>query len=693
MLSHELTSAEDKPLILIVDDERLNQQILASLLNDKYRIKVASNGGRAIEIAKQNPQLALILLDVAMPEMDGYEVCKRLKEDSLTKNIPIIFITAAHDEASESLGLRMGAVDYITKPIKPIITKIRVQKNIALKYYQEKLQLSAKIIENSKEAVFVTDIACNIIDVNNAFTKVTGYSLGDVLGQNPSILNSGHQDSEFYAAIWHEVAMNGQWSGELYNRRKDGELYPEGINIIAILDDSGRITHYVGIATDITLQKQRESRLEHIAHYDALTGIPNRVLLADRMKQALIQTQRDKKLLGVCYLDLDGFKPVNDTLGHQAGDLVLIEIAHRIGQTIRAGDTVARLGGDEFAILLTDLSYEEECAVTIARILVAISRPILINKRSFMLSASIGVTLFPLDSSEPDTLLRHADHAMYAAKQSGKNCYHLYNTTHDSKVRLHNEALKRIRIGLRQHEFKLFYQPKVDMRTGNLVGVEALIRWQHPERGLLFPIDFLPLIELDDLIVELGDWVINTVLAQLRKWLAAGCNIKISFNVAGRQLQHEDFIAKLDAALALYPEIPSNLLELEILETSALEIVQSAQIILDACTQLGVSFALDDFGTGYSSLIYLKTLPVRTLKIDQTFVRDMLENDGDRAIVQSIIALAHSFKRKTVAEGIETQEHFEALLSMGCDIGQGYGIARPMPSDEFMAWQAGKRQR
>jgi len=688
MLSNELTGAKEQPLILIVDDERLNQQILASLLKDEYRIKVAGNGPRAIEIAKQHPQLALILLDVAMPEMDGYEVCKRLKEDAVTKDIPVIFITAAHDEASESLGLQMGAVDYIAKPIKPLITKIRVQKNIALKHYQEKLRLSSKIIENSKEAVFVTDAARNIIDVNHAFTKITGYSRDDVIGQNPCILNSGHQGTEVYAAIWHEIALNGQWSGELHNRRKDGECYPEGINIVAILDERAGVTHYVGIATDITLQKQRESRLEHIAHYDGLTGIPNRVLLADRMKQAIIQTRRDNKLLAVCYLDLDGFKPVNDTMGHQAGDLVLVEIAHRIGLTIRAGDTVARLGGDEFAILLIGLHHEEECAVSIARILETIGRPIVINEKMLFLSASIGVTIFPLDDEEPDTLLRHADHAMYAAKQSGKNCYHLYNTAHDSKVRLHHEVLKRIQLGLKQNEFELFYQPKLEMRTGKLVGAEALIRWRHPDRGLLLPMDFLPLIESDDLIVELGDWVIDTALAQLNTWLKARCAVQISVNVAGRQLQHEDFIAKLNTALERYPEVPSCFLELEILETSALEIVQSAQIIRDACSQLGVSFALDDFGTGYSSLTYLKTLPAKTLKIDQTFVRDMLENDGDRAIVQSIIALAHSFKRKTVAEGVETQDHFEALLSMGCGIGQGYGIARPMPVAEFMDWQA-----
>lgn len=458
--------------------------------------------------------------------------------------------------------------------------------------------------------------------------------------------------------------------------------------MIAILDGQGCVTHYVGIATDITLQKQRESRLEHIAHYDDLTGIPNRVLLADRMQQAIIQTRRDKTLLGVCYLDLDGFKPVNDTLGHQAGDRVLIEMARRIGLTIRAGDTVARLGGDEFAILLMGLRHEEECSFSIARILEAISRPILIDNRSFLLSASIGVALFPLDDEEPDTLLRHADHAMYAAKQAGKNCYHLYTTDHDSKLRLHHEALKRIQQGLKHNEFELYYQPKLELHTGKLVGAEALIRWRHPDRGLLLPGDFLPLIESDDLIIKLGDWVIDTALAQLNSWLKAGCAVQISVNVAGRQIQDENFVAKLGAALALYPGIPAGMLELEILETSALEMLQSAQIIMAACAQLGVSFALDDFGTGYSSLAYLKTLPAMTLKIGRTFVCDMLENDDDKAIVQGIIALAHSFKRKTVAEGIETQDHFEALLGMGCEIGQGNGIAHPMPVIEFMAWQA-----
>lgn len=687
MLTANLTSIDKRPLILIVDDVRSNQQLLAELLKDDFHLKVASSGQRALEIVKQHPDIALILLDVSMPEMDGYEVCKALKADNHTKAIPIIFVTAAGDEASESYGLQLGAVDYITKPIKPVITKLRIQNHIAIRQYQEKLRFSAEIIKNSKESIIVTDHNCHILDVNPAFIQCTGYSREEVIGKNPRILSSGHQNKKVYQAMWREITTKGFWCGELWNRKKSGEFYPEWITIIAILDQLNKVTNYVGIASDITLLKLRERELEQMASFDVLTGVPNRALLADRLKQAISQSKREHKLLGVCYLDLDGFKPVNDTFGHHAGDQVLIEIARRIGQTIRAGDTVARLGGDEFALLLLGLEQKNEYSASIERILDAIRKPIYINEAMCELGASIGVTLFPLDDAEPDTLLRHADHAMYIAKQSGKNCFHLYNPTDDCEIRVQHEYFKRIKVGLDQNEFELFYQPKIEMLTGKLVGVEALIRWHHPERGLLCPGEFLPLIESHDLIVQLGDWVINQALLQLHVWLEQDIEIPISINVAGRQLQHKDFINKLKAALALYSAVPSNLLELEILETSALEIEQSAQIIKDVRSALGVAFALDDFGTGYSSLTYLKALPAMTLKIDQTFVRDMLDDASDRAIVQAIIALANTFNRKTVAEGVETIQHFEVLLNLGCEIGQGYGIARPMPVEKFMLWR------
>lgn len=675
-----------RPRILIVDDVRSNQQVLAELLKDDYRIHVASSGSRALEIVNKYPDMALILLDVVMPEMDGYEVCNQLKSTKASMHIPVIFITSANDDASERYGLQLGAVDYITKPVKPQITKLRVRNNIAIRMFQDKLNLSAEIIENSTESIIITNTHKQIIDVNPSFSKITGYSRDEVIGKQPHLLNPTLQHTQGDAGIWDCIESHGHWSGELWNQRKNGEVYPERTTILAIRNQSDIVTHYVGIASDITDVKQRENQLERLAHFDALTGIPNRALFADRMKQAISVSKREQKLLGVCYLDLDGFKPVNDSLGHQAGDCVLVEIANRISQIIRAGDSVARLGGDEFAVLLVGFDNHEHLQSSINRILAVIRRPILIQNKSCLLGASIGITIFPNDNEDPDTLLRHADHAMYIAKQSGKNCYHIYDPELDSEFRHQNQLQKRIQLALERHEFELYYQPKMQMSTGQIMGIEALIRWNHPEQGLLLPKEFIPVIEQDELIVALGDWVIESAFSQLQQWFAAGYQLPISINIADKQLLHSQFMPKLRTQLAQYPALPSHLIELELLETSALEIGQCAQIMADIERQLGIIFALDDFGIGYSSLMYLKALPIKVLKIDQNFVLGMLENKADQTIIKGIISLAKAFRLKTIAEGVETQQHFDMLLDLGCEIAQGYHVAHPMTASAMTHW-------
>ncbi len=451
-------------------------------------------------------------------------------------------------------------------------------------------------------------------------------------------------------------------------------------------DDSGVPTLMVGTFSDITLLKQHEKQLEHIAHYDALTGIPNRVLLADRLQQALAHTRREGSILAVCYLDLDGFKLVNDTMGHEAGDRVLIEVTRRIKETIRGDDTVARLGGDEFAVLLLGLRAVEEYAASLNRLLEAISQPIEIKGKLFEVSASIGVALFPMDDQDADTLLRHADQAMYSAKQSGKNRYYLYDAENDQRARSHHEFLRRLTLALANNEFELYYQPKVDMRSLQLVGAEALIRWNHPDRGVLAPAEFLHAIEGTMLEIELGDWVVATAFAQLEAWHQAGLSMELSINISARHLQASDFAWKLKRKLLRHPDLPKGSLQVEVLETAALGDIPRVSDTIERCRKIGISFALDDFGTGYSSLSYLGRLPVDTLKIDQSFIRDMLEDKGDRAIVQGVIALARAFDRKIVAEGVETEELFHALVEMGCECGQGYGIARPMPANALPGW-------
>lgn len=454
-----------------------------------------------------------------------------------------------------------------------------------------------------------------------------------------------------------------------------------------LYDADDRPFSMIGTIQDITERKEHEKQLQHTAHYDALTGVPNRVLLADRLSQALARAKRDDGLMAVCYLDLDGFKPVNDNFGHDAGDKVLVEISRRIKDAIREDDTVARLGGDEFVVLLVGMQVPEECAGSLNRLLDAIHRPIEVHGQSIRISASIGVALYPEDDHDPDTLLRHADQAMYIAKQSGKNRYHLFDPASDQRTRSHHELLLQIRNALAQGEFELYYQPKVELVTRRMVGAEALLRWNHPTRGLLLPEEFLRVIEDTETEIELGDWVITTAIDQQRRWREHGMLIELSINVSAYHLQSPRFSEKLKARSNLCcPGNCSGTLQIEVLETAALEDVAGVSAIIAECKAFGMAFALDDFGTGYSSMSYLSKFDVDVLKIDQSFIHDMLEDKGDHAIVLGIIALAKAFEMGIVAEGVETEAQYQVLLQMGCKVGQGYGIARPMSADALVEW-------
>ena len=556
---------------------------------------------------------------------------------------------------------------------------------------EENLHIIASVFDSTQEAILISDANNNIIDVNPAFTQITGYSREEVIGKNPKLLSSGHQSLPFYTAMWQSLKQKKAWRGEIWNRRKSGEIYAEMLSISIICDDDGKILRHVAVFSDISHLKAHEAELSHVANYDALTGIPNRVLLADRMKQSIAQTVREQNMMAICYLDLDGFKFINDTMGHDAGDQVLIEVAKRIENTIRGGDTVARLGGDEFVVLLLGQDKGEECVATLERLLAAIAQPITVKNKPLTISASIGVSIYPLDDEDPDTLLRHADQAMYMAKQSGKNRFYIYDHELDRRARDRHEFLKNIRHGLEHGQFELYYQPKVNLRTKELVGAEALIRWRHPLRGLLPPAEYLRYIENTDLDIEVGEWVIATALAQIDHWKGKGLDIEISINISGYHMESPHFTERLQQQLAHYPGMPFGKFQIEVLETVALNDIAIVREIIEACRKIGVVFALDDFGTGYSSLSYLSSLPVDVLKIDQSFVRDMLEDKGDMAIVQGIIALARAFDRQTVAEGIETEDHYRVLLDMGCELGQGYYIARPMSANELTNWQANFR--
>ncbi|MYM38780.1 EAL domain-containing protein [Duganella qianjiadongensis] len=547
---------------------------------------------------------------------------------------------------------------------------------------------ASTVFESSYEGIMVVSAGLKITKINPAFTRITGYTADEVLGQPPSILSSGQQDPAYYRNMWESVLHKTFWSGEIWNRRKSGELYAELLSISAVRNSAGEIEHYVGVFSDISQLKAHEAELDRIAHYDPLTGTPNRRLLTDRMEQAIARATRSGRALAVCFIDLDGFKQINDRLGHAAGDSLLVGVAHHLQHMLRSEDTLARLGGDEFVVLLSDIATPEECMLILDRVLQAITRPVQVEGEAISVTASIGVSLYPTDNSDADALLRHADQAMYLAKEAGKNRYHLFDPEADRQVQEHRRFLDSIQQALENNELVLYYQPKVHLRSGQLVGVEALIRWQHPERGLLPPAQFLPAVDGSPLEQPVGVWVLRTALAQGASWAREGRATSISVNISADHLLHGSFFSQLQTLLAEHTDMPPALLELEVLETAALADMEQAITILLRCRELGVHFALDDFGTGYSSLTYLRQLPVDMLKIDQSFIRDILSDPDDRGIVEGIIRLAGACHRGVIAEGVETLEHGAALLQLGCELAQGYGVARPMPASELFDWLA-----
>ncbi len=453
-------------------------------------------------------------------------------------------------------------------------------------------------------------------------------------------------------------------------------------------DAKGRALRMLGLTMDVTHQHEQDERLQHMAHFDPLTGLPNRLLLGDRMKQAMAHAERTGELLGVVYLDLDGFKPVNDRLGHSAGDELLKMIALRLPGAIRAGDSVARLGGDEFVLLLASLADSQDCVLAMQRAMTAIGQPFEVSGESISVTASMGATLYPQDRSDADTLLRHADQAMYVAKQAGRNRFHFFDSEQEEAERTRNDRLAELRDALRGGQFTLHLQPRVNMRTGAVGGAEALARWLHPTLGLLSPAAFLPDIESSELNTEFGEWVIASALDLLGGWATKGHELGLSINITARHLQSPDFSARLQVQLQKHPNVKAKRLEIEVTESGSLSDLGTAVNVIENLHKSGVKVSLDDFGTGYSSLTYLRRLPVDTLKIDQSFVRDMLHDLDDRAIVKAVISLAHSFGREVVAEGVETAAQGTLLLEMGCEMAQGYGIARPMPESELSAWIA-----
>jgi len=546
------------------------------------------------------------------------------------------------------------------------------------------LRQAARVFESTVDGVVITDPNERILAVNRAFTQITGYSEEEVLGQTPRVLQSGHHNPDFYRAMWEALSRSGQWRGEIWNRHKSGELYPELLTISSVQDGAGRITHYVGLFRDISQLKESERQLEYLAHHDPLTGLPNRCLFQSRLEQSLARSRRSGQPLALLFLDLDRFKVVNDTLGHPVGDLLLQQVAEALSSQVRPADTIARLGGDEFVVVLEDITGPEDVEHFANRLLNLLGQPFLIDGRELYISASIGISLHPRDGNTPDILLRHADIAMYQAKAEGRNDYSFFEPTMSEgaaeRLRIENE----LRGALQRQEFIVHYQPQIGLEDARLRGVEALCRWQHPQLGNVSPGQFIPLAEEIGLIGDISAWVLEEGCRQLVSWDGEGFRIpRLAVNLSMRDIERPNLVEQVQDCLARSGLAPERL-ELEVTESMIMRRTEEAIATLDALRQLGVALAVDDFGTGFSSLSYLKRLPLHRLKIDRGFVEKLTEDPNDDMIVRAVIALGRSLGLEVLAEGIETPAQIEFLCREGCTEGQGYLFSRPISAEQLI---------
>ncbi len=597
----------------------------------------------------------------------------------------------------ERLVLRSGQVQWVRRELHPWHTAsgevggvLVFSENVTERVQAiEELKLAASVFTHAREGIIITDPRGTILDVNEMFTRITGYSREESIGGNPRMLQSGRQSPEFYRDMWRALLESGQWSGEMWNRAKDGRIYAEMLTITAVYDRAGQVQHYVGLFSDITEAREQEQRLARVASFDALTNLPNRTLFADRLQQAIAHAHRRRQTMVVACLDLDGFRHVNEHCGRDTGDRLLTELAQRMSQVLREGDTLARIGGDKFAAILLDVGDTESARHLLDRLQAAASEADPCANSKVAASASVGVAFYsPADEADAGHLLRRAEQAVYQAKLAGKNRCEIFDPSQDVVMRTHQEDVEQIRRAFEKQEFVLYYQPFVNMSTGALIGVEALVRWRHPERGLLAPAAFLPTIENHELMCRMGEWGLESALTQLEAWSDAGLELSVSVNIAARHLQRPGFVERLRMLLNEHPRVRPSCLEMEVLESSALPDLAQVSTVLAACREMGISIALDDFGTGFASLTWLRRLPVNIVKIDQSFVREMLDNPEDLSILEGILGLAAAFDRMAIAEGVETVEHGSLLLQLGCVYGQGFGIARPMPAEQLPMWRA-----
>ncbi len=642
-----------------------------------------------LEASLEHSSWDIVISDYSMPSFDGITALKIVRKHN--QDIPFIIVSANIGEEIAIMAMKAGAQDYIMKGnlkrLLPAIEREIKEATIRKKHRlaEEDMRKLSSAIEQTADVVIITDKQGRIEYVNTAFVNITGYKKDEVIGKSPNILKSGEHDETFYNNLWSAINNKQSFQDVFINKRKDGSVYYEEKTISPLVDETGNIENFISTGKDVTSQIKTQERLQHITHHDLLTGLPNRSLFIDRLNQAIARAKWNKRVISVLFFDLDRFKNINETLGHSHGDALLLQVSNRLMQCVREGDSVARLGDDEFAIVLEDVARKEDIPHVTEKIMRQMSAPYKIDDIELYATTSIGISVYPGDGDDGDLLLQNADVALHHAKEAGSNLYRFYTAEMNSQSLYRLNMESSLRHGLDRNEFILRYQPQFETSSGKIIGAEALIRWQHPELGMVVPDEFIGILEETGLIIHIGEWVLQSACIQGQKWNEEhNARLRVSVNISPVQFNHPGLVDSVKHALET-SQFPAELLELELTESTLMRDPLSAANTLKEFNDMGVRIAIDDFGTGYSSLSYLQKFPLDTLKIDRSFISGVEHNNGNASIVSAIISMAHNLKMEVVAEGVEIEEQANFLKLHESEIMQGFLLSRPIRPNELLA--------